>query len=166
MTCALYSGSFDPITLGHIDVMRRGARLFDRLVVAIGAHHSKSGLFSITDRLELVQQAAADVAAETGCVISVVSFSGLVIDAARQNGASVILRGLRNTTDFDYEVQMDGMNRSMAPEIDVVYLAATPSVRHIASSLVRQVAMMGGPFDAFVPPYVADRLRKVIAAPR
>jgi pantetheine-phosphate adenylyltransferase len=159
MKTALYSGSFDPATLGHVDVIRRAARLFDRLVLAIGVHHAKKALFSEAERTEMLTEIAAAVMAEVPCRIDVVAFDGLVVDAARAAGAGVIVRGVRNVTDFDYEAQMAGMNAALAPEIDVVYLAASPEVRHIASSLVRQIAALGGPVDAFVPPQVADRLR-------
>ncbi len=157
MTIALYSGSFDPATFGHLDVMRRAARIFERVVVAVGAHHSKSALFSPQERVEMLTALAAD-AAPAGR-ITVTTFSGLVVDAARDAGAGVILRGIRNVADFDYEVQMEGMNRTLAPDLEVAYLAASPDVRHVASSLVRQIAALGGPIDAFVPPQVAERLR-------
>ncbi len=157
MTTALYSGSFDPATLGHLDVMRRAARIFDRVVVAVGAHHSKSAVFSPEERVEMLEALAAEIAPDGR--ITVTTFSGLVVDAAREADASVILRGIRNVADFDYEVQMEGMNRTMAPDVEVVYLAASADVRHVASSLVRQIAALGGPIDAFVPPQVAERLR-------
>jgi pantetheine-phosphate adenylyltransferase len=157
MTTALYSGSFDPVTNGHIDVIARAARIFPRLVIAIGVHHSKSGLFSPDERAEMVQVAVSGIAA--GSTIEILRFDGLVVDAARQSGASVIVRGLRSATDLDYETQMEGMNAALAPDIDVVYLAASAPVRHIAASLVRQIAALGGPVDAFVPPHVAERLR-------
>jgi pantetheine-phosphate adenylyltransferase len=159
MKTALYSGSFDPPTLGHVDVIRRAARLFDRLVLAIGVHHAKKALFTEDERTEMLREIAAEVMAGTACRIDIVAFDGLVVDAARQAGATVIVRGVRNVTDFDYEAQMAGMNAALAPEVDVVYLAASPGVRHIASSLVRQIAALGGPVDAFVPPHVATRLK-------
>jgi pantetheine-phosphate adenylyltransferase len=159
MTTALYSGSFDPVTLGHLDVIRRAARLFDPLVVSVGVHHAKKGLFDEAERIAMMVEAVAPIAAETGCTIRVEPFEGLLVDAARRAGARVVVRGIRNTTDLDYEMQMERMNAAMAPGLDVVYLAASPDVRHIASSLVRQVAALGGPLDAFVPPHVATRLR-------
>lgn len=159
MTTALYSGSFDPVTVGHLDVIARAARLFDRLVVAVGAHHSKSAIFTPAERVAMLEAAVAPVAAATASRIEVTTFSGLVVEAARSAGAATIVRGIRNATDLDYESQMAGMNASLAPEIDTVYLAASPAVRHVASSLVRQIAALGGPIDAFVPPQVAERLR-------
>ncbi|WP_181702858.1 pantetheine-phosphate adenylyltransferase [Chthonobacter albigriseus] len=159
MRTALYSGSFDPITFGHIDVVRRAARLFETLVIAIGVHHAKKALFSAEERISMIGRAVESIRAETGAQIEIVTFDGLVVDAARAHGAGVIVRGIRNTTDFDYEAQMAGMNAALAPEIDVIYLAASADVRHIASSLVRQVAALGGDLSAFVPPDVADMLK-------
>jgi pantetheine-phosphate adenylyltransferase len=159
MTTALYSGSFDPVTFGHLDVIARAARLFDRLVVAVGAHHSKSGLFQVDERVEMLRAATHGFATASARPVEIVTFHGLLVDAARDAGAAVVVRGLRNATDLDYEVQMERMNAAMAPGLEVVYLTAAPAVRHIASSLVRQVAALGGPLDAFVPPDVAARLR-------
>lgn len=159
MTTALYSGSFDPVTFGHIDVMRRASRLFPRLVVAIGAHHAKKALFSAEERVAMLTVIADEIAAETGNAVVVDTFEGLVVDAARAAGARVIVRGIRSVTDFDYEVQMAGMNAHLAPDIDTIYLSAAPHVSHIASSLVRQVAALGGALDAFVPSHVADMLK-------
>lgn len=159
MKAALYSGSFDPMTFGHLDVIRRGARLFPRLVIAIGVHHAKKALFSEAERRDMLAVSIVPIATETGCQLEIICFDGLVVEAARHAGASAILRGIRNVSDFDYETQMEGMNAALAPEIDVVYLAATAGVRHIASSLVRQIAALGGPVDAFVPPHVAEMLK-------
>lgn len=160
MTTVLYSGSFDPVTFGHLDVMRRAARLFDRVVVGVGAHHSKNALFTPEERVLMIVEAASAIEAEEGCGrIEVVTFDGLVVEAAREVGASAIVRGLRNAADFDYEEQMAGMNRALEPAVEVVYVSPSPAVRHIASSLVRQICTLGGPIDAFVPPQVAERLR-------
>ncbi len=153
---AFYAGSFDPITSGHLDIIRRGLLLFDGLVVGVGVHHGKTPMFSGADRVamiedEIVRLGAADRA-------RAVTFSGLAVDAARAHGASVLLRGLRNGADFDYEAQMAGMNAAMAPDIETVFLAATPAVAHITATLVRQIAAMGGDASLFVPPAVAARL--------
>ncbi|WP_181706941.1 pantetheine-phosphate adenylyltransferase [Chthonobacter rhizosphaerae] len=159
MKTALYSGSFDPVTFGHVDVIRRAARLFDRLVVAMGVHHAKKALFSAEERVAMLRAVVDPIAADTGTPIEIVTFDGLVVDAARAAGAVAIVRGLRNTTDFDYEAQMAGMNGALAPEIDTVFLGASAEVRHVASSLVRQIAALGGDISAFVPPHVAEKLR-------
>jgi pantetheine-phosphate adenylyltransferase len=155
MRAALYPGSFDPVTFGHLDVIRRAAALADRLVVAVGVHHSKSGLFPPAERVELLQAALAGVPGR----IEVTTFDGLVVDAARAAGAKVIMRGIRNGADLDYETQMAGMNRALDPGLEYVFLAAAPETAHIAASFVRQIAALGGSVDAFVPPHVAERLR-------
>ena len=155
---AFYSGSFDPMTNGHLDVMTQAAALCDRLVVGVGAHPTKAGLFSVEERLEMIRAAAADALAQENCALEVVSFSGLAIEAARAAGARIIVRGLRDATDFDYEMQMAGMNRAMAPELRTVFLPASAPVRPITATLVRQIAQMGGEVRPFAPPNVAHAL--------
>ena len=144
MNVALYSGSFDPLTNGHVDVVRQGLVAFDRIVVAIGTHHGKRGMFSFEEREALIHQCVDDER------VDVVSFDGLVVDAARAHGARVLLRGLRDGTDLDYEMQMVGMNRAMTG-VTTLFVPAAPDTRHIAASLVRQIAAMGGDVKPFVP---------------
>lgn len=165
MKSALYSGSFDPPTLGHLDIIRRGAGIFGRLVLAVGVHHAKKAMFSSEERQEMLRVMAGPIARETGCAIEVVTFDGLVVEAARAAGCSAILRGIRNGTDLDYEEQMAAMNHAMAEEIDTVFLMASGPVRHIASSLVRQIAVMGGPIEGFVTGDVAARLMQKVMTP-
>jgi pantetheine-phosphate adenylyltransferase len=141
---ALYAGSFDPMTNGHLDVLRGALKLADSIVVAIGIHPGKTPMFSFEDRAGLIEKCAKDAFAVEAKRISVVSFDGLVVDAARNNGAEIMVRGLRDATDFDYEMQMAGMNGTMAPEVATVFLPANPMVRHITATLVRQIARMGG----------------------
>ncbi|MBI1868847.1 MAG: pantetheine-phosphate adenylyltransferase [Methylocystis sp.] len=160
---ALYPGSFDPLTLGHVEVIRTGAALCDRLIVAIGAHHGKTPLLALEERVELIGAACAALDLGQACRFEVVSFAGLVVDAAKAHRAHFILRGLRDGTDFDYEMQMAGMNLAMAPQISTIFLAASPPVRHITASLVRQIAMLGGDVSRFVAPQVADALRRAVA---
>jgi len=160
---ALYAGSFDPVTNGHLDVVRHAAALADRLVLAIGVHPGKSPLFSVGDRLEMLEETCGPVAQKAGAKIQYTTFSGLVVDAARQAGATLLIRGLRDSTDFDYEMQMAGMNEAMAPKIHSVFLPASPDVRPITATLVRQIAGMGGDVSAFVPPKVAARLKRKFA---
>lgn len=155
---ALYPGSFDPFTSGHLDVVQAGAAFCTRIVVAIGTHPGKAPLFSLEERADLIQAATRDIVAK-GCVIEVASFAGLAIDAARAHGAGVILRGLRDGTDFDYEMQMAGMNGVMAPNVRTVFAPASPAVRHVTGTLVRQIAKMGGDVTPFVPAAVAQALR-------
>ena len=153
-----YPGSFDPLTLGHMDIITRSAQFIDRLVIAVGVHHGKKPLFTIEDRVEMLKAEVLSVGKEAGIDIDVQTFDNLAVDAARAAGANVIIRGLRDSGDFDCEIQMAGMNGQMAPDIETVFLAASPEVRHIASSLVRQIASMGGDAASFVPETVGLRL--------
>ncbi|MFO1171517.1 MAG: pantetheine-phosphate adenylyltransferase [Hyphomicrobiaceae bacterium] len=159
-----YSGSFDPVTKGHTDVIRRSLKLVDELVIGIGVHHGKAPMFSPEDRIAMLEAEAGPMAKKAGTRLKVVTFSGLVVDAAADAKATVIIRGLRDGTDFDYEMQMAGMNGAMAPDIETVYLGASPEVRHIAANLVRQIAAMGGDVSAFVSPAVARQLKKRASA--
>ncbi|HEY8193669.1 MAG TPA: pantetheine-phosphate adenylyltransferase [Hyphomicrobium sp.] len=154
-----YSGSFDPVTLGHTDVIWRAAGLLDKLVIGIGTNPGKTPMFTAVDRIAMLEDEVQPIASKTRTEISVVTFSGLAVDAAQVNGASVIIRGLRDGTDFDYEMQMAGMNGEMAPEIQTVYVAASPAVRHIAANLVRAVVSMGGDPSPFVSKGVLKRLK-------
>ncbi len=154
-----YSGSFDPVTLGHLDVIVRAAKLVDKLVIGIGVNPGKTPLFSDNERIAMLRAEVAPVSVETGSAIEIVTFTGLVVDAARAAEASVIFRGLRDGTDFDYEMQMAGMNGEMAPQMQTVFVAASPGVRHIAANLVRAVSGMGGDPSPFVSPGVAKLLK-------
>ena len=160
---ALFAGSFDPITLGHLDVVRKAVRLVDRLVLAIGMHPGKTPLFSADERLAMLEEICGPVARAAGCEIACTTFADLVVAAARRTGATVLIRGVREATDFDYEMQMAGMNAAMAPEVETVFLPASPAVRPITATLVRQIAGMGGDVSAFVPAQVAARLKKKFA---
>lgn len=155
-----YSGSFDPVTHGHTDVIARALSFVDELVIGVGVHDGKVPMFTAQERIEMIEADVGDLAAKHGAEIRVVTFDTLVVDAARDNGASVIVRGLRDGTDFDYEMQMAGMNGEMAPDIQTVFLAASPEVRHIAANLVRQIGKMGGDVRHFVSEHVADRMRQ------
>ncbi|MBB3234900.1 pantetheine-phosphate adenylyltransferase [Phyllobacterium endophyticum] len=159
MTIAIYAGSFDPITNGHIDVLQGSLRLADTVFVAIGVHPGKAPLFSFEERVELIERVADEVFGNDGKRIKVISFDGLLIDAAREVEASLMVRGLRDGTDLDYEMQMAGMNGKMAPELQTVFLPADPAVRTITATLVRQIAAMGGDVRHFVPALVADALK-------
>ena len=152
-----YSGSFDPVTLGHTDVMARALQLVDRLVIGIGTHPGKAPMFTVDERIDMLRSEAPRLA-PAGATVDVVTFAGLTVDAAREAGAGVIFRGLRDGTDFDYEMQMCGMNGAMAPGIGTVFLPASPGVRHITATLVRQIAQMGGDVTSFVSADVARRL--------
>jgi pantetheine-phosphate adenylyltransferase len=158
MRVALYTGSFDPLTNGHVDVVRRACALADRVVVAIGIHSAKAPVFSADERAEMIREVCEPIAAEQGVALEVTTFNDLSITAARRAGATTIVRGLRDGTDLDYEMQMAAMNETMAPEIRTIFVPASPAVRPITATLVRQVALMGGAYEAFVPPAVARRL--------
>jgi pantetheine-phosphate adenylyltransferase len=160
---ALYAGSFDPVTNGHLDVVRHAVRLADRLVLAIGVHPGKAPLFSADERLAMLQETCGPVAREAKCELSCITFADLVVNTARKVGAAILVRGLRDGTDLDYEMQMAGMNAAMAPDILTVFLPASPPVRPITATLVRQIAGMGGDISSFVPSSVAARLRKKFA---
>ncbi len=160
---ALYAGSFDPVTNGHLDVVRHAVRLADRLVIAVGVHPGKAPLFSAEERLAMLEQVCGPLAREANCTLSCITFSDLVVETARREGAAVLIRGLRDGTDLDYEMQMAGMNEAMAPEVLTVFLPASPMVRPITATLVRQIAGMGGDISAFVPATVAARLKTKFA---
>jgi pantetheine-phosphate adenylyltransferase len=156
---AFYTGSFDPVTNGHVDIVRQACRMVDRLVIAIGVHPGKTPLFTPDERSELLRATCGPIARVEQARLEVVTFAGLAVDAARAAGATLMVRGLRDGTDLDYEMQMAGMNGAMAPDILTVFLPATPSVRPITATLVRQIAAMGGDVSAFVPEPVAASLK-------
>jgi pantetheine-phosphate adenylyltransferase len=160
---ALYAGSFDPVTNGHLDVVRQAAGLADKLVLAIGTHPGKTPMFSTEQRLAMLQSVCAPVVKQRGCEFASTTFADLVITAAQRAGATILIRGLRDGTDFDYEMQMAGMNGTMAPEVQTVFLPASPDVRPITATLVRQIAGMGGDVSAFVPAAVSAELKKKFA---
>lgn len=153
----LYSGSFDPVTNGHVDVLAQALDLADRVVVAIGVNPSKQPLFSFDERVAMIRDCVAELGVDQARV-DVVAFSDLVVGAAVRAGACGIVRGLRDGTDLDYEMQMAGMNGTMMPSVRTLFLPASPAVRHITATLVRQIAKMGGDVTAFVPGHVAARL--------
>lgn len=148
---AVYPGTFDPPTLGHADIIARAARLCDRLVVGVTTNASKAPLFTLDERLALVRATA-------GAGVEVVAFNGLIVDFARAQGATMLVRGLRSPSDFDYEYGMAGMNRAMAEEVETLFLAAAPGLQPISSTLVREVARYGGDVGRFVAADVARAL--------
>ncbi len=160
---ALYPGSFDPITNGHLDVLRHAVMLCDRLIVAIGVHSGKKPLFSIEERLDMVRAVCEPIAQKAGCAFDCTTYDNLTVAAARQFGATIMIRGLRDGTDMDYEMQLAGMNEVMAPEVHTVFVPASPAVRPITATLVRQIAGMGGDVTPFVPASVARSLKAKFA---
>jgi pantetheine-phosphate adenylyltransferase len=156
---ALYPGSFDPVTNGHMDVVRHAVGLCDRLVVAIGVHPSRAPLFTVEERLSMLREVFESVASSAGCEFDCTTFDDLTVTAAKRAGATILIRGLRDGTDLDYEMRIAGMNETMAPGVRTVFLPASPTVRPITATLVRQIAGMGGDVSNFVPKAVAKRLK-------
>ena len=155
---AIYPGTFDPITLGHIDIIRRASLLVDRLVIGVAINRDKAPLFSLEERVEMLEKDCADLSEQTGTEIIVHPFENLLINCAHDVGAQVIVRGLRAVADFEYEFQMVGMNRSLDNSIETVFLMAEAKHQAIASKLVKEIARLDGDISKFVTPHVANRL--------
>jgi pantetheine-phosphate adenylyltransferase len=151
MTKAFYPGSFDPMTNGHLDVLIQALNIVSNVVIGIGIHPGKAPLFTFQERAELIRQSLGEILPDRAGDLDVVSFDNLVVDAARLHDAKILIRGLRDGTDLDYEMQMAGMNRQMAPDVQTVFLPAAAASRPITATLVRQIAGMGGDVRAFVP---------------
>lgn len=158
MRIGLYPGTFDPITLGHLDIIQRAMALVDRLVIGVAINRDKGPLFSLDERVEMVRRECAAVTDSVGGEILVHPFENLLIDCARDVGATVILRGLRAVADFEYEFQMVGMNRALDSSIETVFLMADARRQAIASKLVKEIARLGGDVTKFVPPAVNEAL--------
>ena len=159
MKIAVYPGTFDPITLGHLDIIRRGAHLVDKLVIGVTTNPSKEPMFSVADRLAMVKREVTGMPGN----IDVVEFDSLLMNFAESQGASLILRGLRAVADFEYEFQMAGMNQQLNDEIETVFLMADVALQPIASRLVKEIARYGGAIDKFVPPAVAADVARHLA---
>jgi pantetheine-phosphate adenylyltransferase len=156
---AFYAGSFDPVTNGHLDVVRQAVILCDRLIVAIGINPGKKPLFSVEERLAMIREVFSPLAAKAGCTLEAITYDNLTVAEAQKRGATIMIRGLRDGTDLDYEMQIAGMNEAMAPEVHTVFVPASVAVRPITATLVRQIASMGGNVTAFVPVSVAASLK-------
>ena len=157
---AVYTGTFDPITLGHEDVVRRATQLFGSVIVAVAAGHHKKTLFSVDERLEMVREAVQGYPQ-----VQVETFGGLLRDFVVGRGGKAMVRGLRAVTDFDYEFQLAGMNRTLMPEVETVFLTPSDKFQFISSSFVREIATLGGEVDKFVSPQVLERLMRKVAPP-
>lgn len=154
----VYPGTFDPITNGHLDIIARGAKLVDRLIVAVAANTGKNPVASLDERVVLTQQVLAETARDTGMVIEVRPFSGLLVHFTREVGANVILRGLRAVSDFDFEFQLAGMNYRLDPGVETVFLMASERHQFISSRFVKEIALLGGDVSSFVPPLTEKHL--------
>ncbi len=159
----LYPGTFDPVTTGHLDIIERAVGLVERLVVGVAANVGKQPLMDLDERVDCVRTEVAPISRRTGVPIDVVGFDNLLVQCARQNGASIILRGLRVVTDYDYEVQMFGMNHRLDPGIETVFLMATERHQFISSRLVKEIAQLGGDISSFVPGYTLGKILAKLA---
>ncbi|MDH5206437.1 MAG: pantetheine-phosphate adenylyltransferase [Hylemonella sp.] len=154
---AVYPGTFDPMTLGHIDVVGRGAQLFDSIIVAVAAGHHKKTMFTLQERVDMARELVKPFPN-----VTVETFSGLIRDFVLARNAKAMIRGLRAVTDFDYEFQLAGMNRSLMPHVETVFLTPSDKYQFISSTFVREIATLGGEVDNFVPPLVAQRLAEKV----
>lgn len=157
MKIGIYPGSFDPVTKGHLDIIRRSSKMVDVLIVAVLKNNSKSPLFSVEERVSMLKEVTKDISN-----VQIDSFSGLLVDYARKNNASIIVRGLRAVTDFEYELQMSQTNRIMDSDVDTIFLTTSLEYAYLCSSTVKEVAMYGGDVSKFVPEYVADKINDKI----
>lgn len=155
---AVYPGTFDPITYGHIDLIERATRIFDKVIIAIAVNQAKKPMFTLAERVELTKQALKSLPN-----IEVQGFEGLLLNFAKEHGANVLLRGLRTVTDFDYELQLASMNRFLDPAVESMFLMPAEKYMYVSSSLVREIATLGGDVENFVPPVVLDALNKKTA---
>mgnify|MGYP001180612495 FL=1 len=161
-TIAIYPGTFDPITLGHVDIVVRASPMFDQVILAVAGSTSKNTIFSVEERIELASKGLEKIKN-----VKIIQFNGLMVDCAKENNASVILRGLRAVSDFEYEFQLAGMNRKLMPEADTIFLPTSEKYTYISSSLVREIAKFGGDITDFVPKIVKNVLiDKLAASPR
>ena len=159
MRLAIYPGSFDPVTHGHLDVLQRAAKLFDEVVIAVALNVQKSSLFTTEERIAMLQEAARPLPN-----VRVASFSGLLMEYARELGATVVVRGLRAVSDFEFEFQMALMNRKLEPGVETIFLMPKEELTYLSSRIVKEIARLGGNVGAFVPPFVAEALRAKVSA--
>lgn len=157
MSVAVYPGSFDPVTLGHLDIIERTARIMDRVIIGVLNNNSKTPLFSVEERVNMLRSVTAHITN-----VEVQSFDGLLVDFVRKNGANVIVRGLRAITDFEYELQLSQTNRIIAPEIDTLFLTTNLKYSYLSSSIVKEIATYHGDISAFLPPEIMEQVQKKI----
>jgi len=159
----VYPGTFDPLTMGHMDIIRRGLKLVDELVIGVATNPSKNPMFTLEERVDMVRREVSHLGNTNGGAIEIVSFNSLLMDFAEAQNASVIVRGLRAVSDFEYEYQMAGMNQHLNPDIEIVFLMAEARLQPIASKLVKEIAVYGGKIDEFVTPKVAEDVYAKVA---
>lgn len=157
---AVYPGSFDPVTYGHLDIIQRGLELFEELIIAVAANSEKSGLFSFNERMEMIREVVGDDPR-----VKIETFKGLLVDYVVSRGARVIIRGLRAVSDFEYEFQLAQTNRAIHPEVETVFMMTSVPYVYLSSSVVKTVAGLGGPVDSFVPPPIKAALERKLAKP-
>ena len=160
MKIAVYPGSFDPFTLGHKDILLRSSKIFDKVIVAIGENHGKQNLFSVDERINDISSEISDIGIKDNVIVQ--SFTGLIVDFARSNDANILIKGVRGPVDHDYELQMAGMNSTMNPDIETIFLISRPEFSYISSSLVKQIALMKGDYSSFVSPIVQKSIKSKI----
>lgn len=151
---AVYPGSFDPVTYGHLDIIERASKICNKLLIGVLNNSKKTPLFSVEERVKMLQEVVKDIPN-----VEVKSFSGLTVDFARENGATVMIRGLRAVTDFEYELQLSQTNRALAPDIDTVFFTTNLKYSYVSSSITKEIAMYGSDISKFVPPYVLEKVR-------
>ena len=159
MTTAVYPGTFDPVTFGHLDIIKRASQLYDKLIIGVLHNSEKTPLFSVEERVNILTKATEDIAN-----VEVCSFKGLSVDFARNSGAKVIVRGLRLITDFEYELQMAQTNRKLAPDVDTTFLYTSLQYSYLSSTTVKEVARFGGDIREFVPDFIVDQIRNKLGA--
>ena len=157
-TIAMYPGSFDPVTNGHLDIIKRSSRMFDKVIVAVLVNSAKTPLFTVEERVAMLRESCKNIPN-----VEIDSFNGLTVTFAKQKGATVMVRGLRAVTDFDYEFQLAGMNRRLIPDVETVFLTPGDQFQFISSSFVREIALLGGAVNEFVAPHVLQRLQQKIS---
>jgi len=162
----VYPGTFDPVTNGHLDIIERATRVVDRVVVGVAVNAGKGPLFSLDERVNMMESEAADLMKTTSCVVEVKTFDGLLVNFAEDCGAELLIRGLRAVSDFEYEFQMTGMNARLAPTIETVFLMAAEGSQFISSKLIKEISYLGGDVSEFVTPRVRTRLQEKFAASR
>ena len=160
MKIAVYPGSFDPFTLGHKDILLRSSKIFDKVIVAIGENHGKHNLFWVEERINEISIESNKLGIKDNVIVK--SFSGLIVDFARSNDANILIKGVRGPVDYDYELQMAGMNSTMNPDIETIFLISRPEFSYISSSLVKQIAFMKGDYSSFVSPIVEKSIKSKI----